>query len=176
MACLIIAELPNWRMRLTLLLGLLFLLGGAGLATSWVADYRERPTQTGTISQLARAVESDQVRRLVAANNREFTETIEGARFLILKEENESAIKLLRDLNVPEEHLARLEITVAAAGQVRSVEWSSALLCGVPVVILLLSLITGVYRRGTVRRRARRAVYIDPPSAGVHAPGVARPV
>lgn len=154
MAFLIIAELPNWRQQLRLLLGLFLLLGGAWLVTFWVAEYRERPAQTWTIAQLARAVEADQVRRLVAVNDREFAETIDGAHVLIRKEVNEPAIKLLRELNVSEERLGRLEITVAAAGQVQLVEWLSALLCGVPVVILLLSLITGVHRRRAARQRA----------------------
>jgi len=152
MGVLVIAEPPGWGKRQGLLLGLLLLAGVVALAAFWAARRLGQPSDVWTAGQAARAVEQGEVERLVVCGNEVTVETKAGVRALVHKEAGTSIVTVLRDLGVPEERLSRIKI-VAAAPLTRF-DLVARLLCGVPIVILLLGIgIGGVVRFSRGRRQ-----------------------
>lgn len=155
MRVLVIAEPPDWRKRLGLLLGLLLLAGVVALAASWAVGRLGQPSDVWTADQLARAIEQGEVERLVVRGNEVIVETKAGVRALVRKEGEASILKVLRDMGVPEERLRDTEIIVAALHPPFDLVVSFAsLFCGTPIVILLLG-IGGVigFSRGRRQRK-----------------------
>ncbi len=139
MGVLVIAEPPDWRKRLGLLLGLLLLAGVVALAASWAVGRLGQPSDIWTAGQVARAIEQGEVERLIVRGNEVTVETKDGVHALVRKEGEASILKGLRDMGVPEERLRDIEIVVAAPYP-RFFDLVARLFCGTPIVILLLGI------------------------------------